>query len=122
MNAAASAMTFDQRIQALQTYVLHHLSDSHVLKLPFFSISLPDWISVHGLMLMLSALFLIWLFGVVYRKNAPVPSGMTNLLEMFIAFIRDLHRAAVPAGTLSAQGKAAGSALSTKRYTIGITR
>jgi len=40
-------------------------------------------------MLLICALFLILLFGVVYNKRARVPHGVTNLLEIFVLFIRD---------------------------------
>jgi F-type H+-transporting ATPase subunit a len=32
---------------------------------------------------------LILLFGILYRKNDIVPRGLTNLLEVFVVFIRD---------------------------------
>jgi F-type H+-transporting ATPase subunit a len=40
-------------------------------------------------MLIIAAVILIILFMVIYRHRDPVPRGMTNLLEMFVEFVRD---------------------------------
>ncbi|HBR15772.1 MAG TPA: ATP synthase F0 subunit A [Candidatus Omnitrophica bacterium] len=77
--------TFD-----LNEYIMHHMKDSHEWHLPFLpTIHLPEFLSLHGLMVILSALFLILLFGVFTRKNQRVPRGLTNLLEVIVIFIRD---------------------------------
>ena len=74
---------------ALNQYIMRHIIDSHEWHLPFGSVPLPSFLSVHALMLMFCAAFLILLFTIGYRKNDRVPSGLTNLLEVFVVFIRD---------------------------------
>lgn len=75
---------------SLDQYIQHHLADSYQWHLPFMPpVSLPFSLSVHGLMVILCAIFLIILFCCFYRRNDRVPRGFTNLLESFIMFIRD---------------------------------
>ncbi|MCA9399468.1 MAG: F0F1 ATP synthase subunit A [Candidatus Omnitrophica bacterium] len=74
----------------LDEYILHHLTDSQEWHLPFLpTIHLPEWLSLHGVMLLLSSFFLTLLFGILYKKEQRVPKGLTNLLESFIIFVRD---------------------------------
>ncbi len=74
----------------LEKYIMHHVTNSQEWHLPFLPvIHLPSWLSLHGLMVILCASFLIYLFTVVYRKNDAVPKGITNLLESFVVFVRD---------------------------------
>jgi len=40
-------------------------------------------------MLLLTALLMIIVFGVLYKKRDGAPRGITNLLEIFVIFIRD---------------------------------
>ncbi len=74
----------------LDQYVIHHIMDSHEWHLPFLPpIHLPGFLTKHGLMVILCAALLIYLFCFVYRKNDRVPTGITNLLESFVQFVRD---------------------------------
>lgn len=76
--------------QAVQSWVQHHTqSNPNEWALPFFHVPLPEFLSLHGLMLVLCAAFLLLIFGKVYRKQDEVPRGLTNLLEVFIVFVRD---------------------------------
>lgn len=78
-------MTFD-----FQSYVLHHMSNSQEWHLPFLPpIHLPLPLSLHALMILLTALFLLILFCFIYQHSARVPHGITNLLETLVGFIRD---------------------------------
>ena len=77
------------RNEALRQYILHHIEDTHEWRLPFFTVHLPGFLSLHGLMLVICAVLLVVLFGVLYRKKDPVPHGLTNLLELFVLFVRD---------------------------------
>lgn len=71
-------------------YILHHMQDSHQWRLPFLPpLQLPFFLSLHGLMLIIAALFLITLFCFIYDKKARVPRRVTNLLELLVIFIRD---------------------------------
>lgn len=83
------AATIDKST-AVQEYVMHHVADSDHWALPFgLNVHLPPWLTLHGLMLIIGAVFLSVLFGALYRKNAAVPTGLTNALEVFVLFIRD---------------------------------
>lgn len=74
----------------LDSYVLHHLTDSHEWHIPFLpTIHLPEFLSLHALMILIGASILIILFCFVYNRSARVPTGMTNALESIIIFIRD---------------------------------
>ncbi len=74
----------------LQEYIMHHVANSDKWSLPFLSpISLPEWLTLHGLMMVICAIFLVVLFCLIYRKEQMVPSGITNVLELLILFIRD---------------------------------
>ncbi len=74
----------------LDEYIQHHIQDSHEWHLPFLPpILLPEFLSLHGTMVILCAIFLVFLFCVVYQRDQKIPRGITNLLEIFILFIRD---------------------------------
>lgn len=88
-NAPVAVPTFSQRCDAVQAFVLHHAQDSHTLTLPYCKVQLPAFITVDGLMVVLAAFILVLVFGVFYRKHNGVPTGITNLLEAFVVFIRD---------------------------------
>jgi F-type H+-transporting ATPase subunit a len=80
----------------LDQYILHHVMDSHEWHLPFMApIQLPPYLSLHALMVLICAFVLLVLFCVFYRKNDRVPTGVTNLLETFVHFVRD--EIAIPA-------------------------
>ncbi|MDD4871391.1 MAG: F0F1 ATP synthase subunit A [Kiritimatiellae bacterium] len=90
-NVVATAVSSVQlKMDAVQGFIMHHVKDSHSMMLfPNVSIPLPEYLSLHGLMLVFSAFLLLMAFGLLYKKQAPVPSGFTNLLESFVAFIRN---------------------------------
>ena len=74
----------------LEPYIMHHVLDGHEWKLPFLpAIPLPSFLSLHGLMVLLCAAFLVILFTVFYRRHDRVPQGISNVLEIFVLFIRD---------------------------------
>jgi len=74
----------------LDQYIRHHLSDSNQWQLPFLpTIELPEYLSLHGVMLLICSAILIFLFCFLYKKEQAVPTGLTNFLEVFILFIRD---------------------------------
>lgn len=76
--------------QAVTDYIWSHLADGYSWHLPFVDdIPLPTFFSLHAVMMLIAALFLIFVFCVYYRKHDPVPTGVTNLLEVFVIFIRD---------------------------------
>lgn len=74
----------------LEDYVMHHVVNSNEWPIPFLgTIKIPAMITLHGLMMILWSVILIVLFCFIYKKNARVPQGITNFLEMFVVFIRD---------------------------------
>ena len=52
-------------------------------------VHLPAFLTLHGLMVVLCALILIVVFCGFYRHEDRVPTGLTNLLEAFVQFVRD---------------------------------
>jgi len=74
----------------LDQYIMHHVLDAQQWQLPFLPpLTLPKYLSLHGLMLIICGGFLVLLFAVIYDKKKRVPSGITNFLEMLVIFIRD---------------------------------
>ncbi len=92
----SNAVTAAERSATLEQYILHHVQNSHEWTLPFVGrIELPEYLSLHALMLAVTAAIVLLLFAVLYRKRDPVPTGLTNLLEVFVLFIR--NQACIPA-------------------------
>lgn len=85
--AAASAV--QAKMEAVQSFISHHVQNSHTFSLPYLHVELPSFVSMHALMLLLASVLLIFLFGVAYRRKDAVPAGFTNVLEMFVVFVRD---------------------------------
>lgn len=52
-------------------------------------IALPSWLPMQGLMLLIAAGILLLIFTLGYKRKATVPTGMTNVLELFVLFVRD---------------------------------
>jgi len=74
----------------LEQYILHHVTNSQEWNIPFFpTVHLIQPLSLHGLMLIICSIFLIIIFCLLYDKKRKVPTGLTNLLELFVVFIRD---------------------------------
>jgi len=74
----------------LNNYINHHIMNSYEWNLPFINpIQLPKFLSLHGVMLIIAGVTVFLLFGILYNKKKRVPIGITNLLEMFVIFIRD---------------------------------
>lgn len=69
---------------------MHHVENSHQWDLPFLpALPLPFPLSLHGLMLLMGAFFVIVIFCSLYDRKQRVPRNFTNLLECLIVFIRD---------------------------------
>jgi len=89
MAAAEEIVQEANTAQVVQDYIMTKVADAPYWKLPFVKIYLPDFLTLHSLMVILASIFLVIIFGVLYRKKDPVPRGFTNLLEVFVLFIRD---------------------------------
>ncbi len=75
---------------AVIEYILKKVADYDKWNLPFIGyVKLPDFLSLHTLMLLLASAFLLLIFGRLYRKDSMVPRGLTNALEVLVIFIRD---------------------------------
>ncbi len=79
------------KAKSVENYIMHHLANNFTeWHLPFgIHVPLSPIISLHAIMLFICALALLIIFCFLYEKNAIFPTGMTNLLEAFIVFIRD---------------------------------
>ena len=86
---AAEATAGMDRSDAVMSYVMHHVTDSQHWALPFLDITLPPWISLHGVMLIIGAILLVALFAFAFRRPTPAPHGLANLLEVLVKFVRD---------------------------------
>jgi F-type H+-transporting ATPase subunit a len=94
MSSAALAVTnavttVQERTDAVQAFIMHHVVDSDTLKLPFATIHLPPYLSLHGLAVVLAALLLVPFLLWTARRRAAVPSGARNLVEWTVVFVRD---------------------------------
>lgn len=74
---------------AVMQYIMHHVQDEHTWNLPFFQLQLGPHLTLHMVMLLIAVGFMFLFFGVLYRKQDVVPTGLTNALEILILFIRD---------------------------------
>jgi len=78
------------RAEAIQQYIMHHVQDAQVWELaPFWRVSLPRPLTLHGLMLILALFLLVLAARLFYRKEDEIPHGFSNALELFVQFIRD---------------------------------
>ena len=74
----------------VQAFIMHHVSDSH--RWTWFPIGyqdLPAFLTVHGVMVILSAVVLVAMLAMACRRVGSVPSGVLNLVEFFVELIRD---------------------------------
>ncbi|MDA0577635.1 MAG: F0F1 ATP synthase subunit A [Verrucomicrobia bacterium] len=90
MATEAQAAETAAKSAQVQEYIMHHVTNSHEWALPFIgTIHLPAFLPLHGVMVLIGALLMLIVFGTLYRKQDAVPRGLTNLLEVFVVFIRD---------------------------------
>ena len=75
----------------IQHHVLYHVADGNasVWNLPFVRIPALDVFRYDGVMLVVALAVIVALFGLLYRKEREVPHGWSNLLELFVLFVRD---------------------------------
>lgn len=91
-NAVTNAVVSvaDQRSAAVQAFITHHMVDSHSWNpLPYLHLELPDFLSLHAAMVILSAIVLVGAMAIACRKIPAVPTGFLNMAEFFVKFIRD---------------------------------
>ena len=75
----------------IQHHVLYHVAEGQptAWNLPFIRIPWLDVFRNDGVMLATGLLVIVAIFTFLYRRNADVPHGWSNLLELFVVFVRD---------------------------------
>lgn len=75
----------------IQHHVLYHVADGEpsVWNLPFVRVPALDVFRNDGVMLATALLVLVGLFVLLYRRDEEVPHGWSNLLELFVLFVRE---------------------------------
>jgi F-type H+-transporting ATPase subunit a len=67
--------------------ILHHVLDAKILSIKILGIDFS--ITKHVLMMWIAAALVIFVFRYAFREQRTVPSGIANLLEAIIVFLRD---------------------------------
>src|SRR5213082_3522755 len=67
--------------------ILHHVLDTKILSMKILGIDLS--ITKHVLMMWIAAALIIFIFRYAFRQQRAIPTGMANLLEALIVFLRD---------------------------------
>ena len=94
-NALAAAAEAVERKTLVQEYIRHHVlyhvadGNPSVWNLPFIRVPALDVFRHDEVMLALALLLLVAVFAFLYRRNEEVPHGWSNLLELFVVFVRD---------------------------------
>ena len=75
----------------IQHHVLYHVADSNpsVWNLPFIRLPALDVFRHDGVMVVTGLILLVGLFAFLYRRGQEVPHGWSNVLELFVQFVRD---------------------------------
>jgi F-type H+-transporting ATPase subunit a len=78
--------------------ILHHVQDTHELDLwPLGYLPLPEIhlfgidfsITKHLVMMWIASVLLVAVFRLAFRRQAAVPSGIANMLEALVVYLRD---------------------------------
>jgi F-type H+-transporting ATPase subunit a len=90
----AVAETADRKTlvhEYIQHHVLFHVADGNpsAWNLPFLRIPALDVFKNDEVMLAVALVLLVALFGLLFRRNREVPHGWSNVLELFVLFVRD---------------------------------
>ena len=67
--------------------ILHHVLDAKILNIKIFGIDFS--ITKHVLMMWIAAALVVFVFRYAFREQRIIPSGVANLLEAMIVFLRD---------------------------------
>lgn len=90
----AAAEVVDRKVLVhdyIQHHVLYHVADSNssVWNLPFLRLPALDVFRNDGVMVVAGLVVLVGLFAFLYRRGKEVPHGWSNVLELFVQFVRD---------------------------------
>ena len=67
--------------------ILHHVLDAKILNIKILGIDFS--ITKHVLMMWIAAALVVFVFRYAFREQRIIPSGVANLLEAMIVFLRD---------------------------------
>src|SRR5919201_663398 len=67
--------------------ILHHVLDTKILSIKILGIDFS--ITKHVLMMWIAAALVVFVFRYAFREHRTVPSGVANLLEAIVVFLRD---------------------------------
>ena len=102
--AEAAGHAADGHSDDIGATILHHITDSDTIELggltwngqpielhlpPFEIFGIDMSLSKHVVFMWLASIVLIGLFALAFRGRKLVPTGMANVLEMLVVFIRD---------------------------------
>lgn len=89
-NTADIASTAADKSAAMQSFIMHHMSDSRTWSwLPAGHEQLPAFLTLHGIMVIGSGILLIFVLAMACRRPTPVPHGWQNFMEFAVKYIRD---------------------------------
>jgi F-type H+-transporting ATPase subunit a len=75
--------------QFINGHVLTHAAHEGAWNIPFLHVSLLDWLRYDAVMLALTVLVSVLVATVAARRHRPVPTGLANVFEAYVLFIRD---------------------------------
>ena len=75
--------------EGVTDYIMHHVQDGTHWAVARWSTDFPQPFTLHFCMFLIAFALLSWLFIVKYKKQDKVPTGLTNVLETLVVFVRD---------------------------------
>ena len=94
-NVLAAAAEAVERKTLVQDYIRHHVlyhvadGNPSVWNLPFIRVPALDVFRHDEVMLATGLILLVAIFAFLYRRDREVPHGWSNLLELFVLFVRE---------------------------------
>ena len=73
----------------INEHVLNHAANGHTWNLPWRHVAALDWLRYDWAMLGLAVVVTVLLASVAARRHRPVPTGLANVFEAYVVFIRD---------------------------------
>ena len=73
----------------INEHVLNHAANGHTWNLPWLHVAALDWLRYDWAMLGLAVVVTVLLASVAARRHRPVPTGLANVFEAYVVFIRD---------------------------------
>ncbi|RMD93689.1 MAG: ATP synthase F0 subunit A [Calditrichaeota bacterium] len=87
-HAAATAAQHPAGEEGAGAFIMHHISDQVLVKLPtVFGIDLS--ITKHVLLMWIAAALILVVFSVLFGRASLVPRGLANMFEAIIVFLRE---------------------------------